>query len=200
MPLNESLLSHIVWLGTARRRRGRGSWWNRDCGRFARYRPQHHDDDHGAAQQRSGRQHRKQRRLQHGQPDLPQRRARGRLHRIDRAGRRIVRAVQPVRRRRRIARRRDRHRLGLPDRQRRPHRHQQPRGRRRDQGRGQARLLRHRARSGSRRHRPGDRRRPAQGRRPGRPAAPASNWATRPRCRSATRWSRSATRSASTAP
>ena len=58
---------------------------DRDRRRLARYRRRHHDDDHGAAQQCSGRQHRKQRRHQHGQRDLPPRRAGRRLHRSDRA-------------------------------------------------------------------------------------------------------------------
>ena len=74
------------------------------------------------------------RRQQRRQPDLPPRRAGGRLHRIAARSPEESLAAQPLRRSG-IERRRRRDRLGLRDRHRRPHPHQQPRGRRRRQGR-----------------------------------------------------------------
>ena len=131
------------------------------------------------------------------QRDLPARRRRGSPS---------SKRAAPAAKRRRSSpfgepgRRRHRDRLGLRDRHRRPRDHQQPRGRGRRRDRGQARRLRRELRRRGRRHRPGHRRRPAQGRRAGRAAAPAGARRLRRRSKSATRWSRSATRSGSTAP
>ena len=132
-----------------------------------------------------------------GQPDLPDGRARRRLH-PGPAGPEGPVAAQPLRRQRRW----DRDRLRLRDRPRGPHPHQRPRRRRGAEDRGHARQHRQLPageRSGGRQG-PFDRRRAAQGRTPRPTSCIRSRSATPPGSASATRWSRSATRSGSTGP
>ena len=150
---------------------------------------------------RSGRGKGRRRRRKHRQPDLPSRRAGGCLHR-SRGCRRGTRCTESVRRTRtRRRRRRHRDRLRLPDRHGGPRPHQHPRRRGRRPGRGDARLLRRRAT----RPRSSAPIRPptspcSRSTRPAEPAAPAGARRLLEGRRSATRWSRSATRSVSTAP